>query len=210
MACVLGWSCNSNSGEAEKKERALYNDMADQLAWQFCETCNDAGGSHKMVWSNQRADSVKNSMRTQAKRRVLYYQPKIGATHKKVQLSDWFTVELSSWDRFNSTFVGTPPKDVLESITVSSVLEDLRIDYVDVIKLDTASQMQRDSTMAVVGFSKPFYKKDRNRAVVYSELACGAKGVRGDLLMMRHKENRWVIEERRRVWISKDALKQVP
>ena len=204
LVCLLTWSCSSDTGDAEKKEHALYNDILDRLAWQCYEMCNNPLGSNAWVASNQHADSIKKLMRTQADRRILYYQPKIGA-RKGGNLADWLTVDISSWDRFNSTFSGTPPKNLIQNVATSSSLkaEDLSVDYIDVVKLDTASA-QRDSSMVVVGFSTPFYSDDGNRAVVYFESACGSKSGRGDLLMMRYKETKWIIEERRRVWIKND------
>ncbi|HTF17882.1 MAG TPA: hypothetical protein VK658_07405 [Chryseolinea sp.] len=204
MVCAVMWSCDPNPQELEKEELALYNDMVDQLAWQCDDACNRPPGLNAIVWSNQHADSVKNILRAQTDKRVLYYQPKIGTTRKISELTDWLTVELSSWDRFFSTFTGTTAKNVVPNLTISSALKtgELRVDYMEVVQLDTASQGPLDNGIAVVTFSKPHYSKDRNRAVMYFESGCGSKKARGELLMMRLKENRWVIEERRKVWLK--------
>ena len=124
MVCALLWSCNSNSDELEKQELALYNDTVDQLAWQCDEVCNGLDGVNAILRSTQHSDSIKNIMRTQTDRRVLYYQPKIGGTHKISVLADWLVVEIGSWDRSFSTFSSTVPKKMLPSLTVSSALNE--------------------------------------------------------------------------------------
>lgn len=204
IVCFLMWSCNPSTEEPDKDELALYNDTVDQLAWQCYEVCNGSHGLNAIMWATSRADSIKNVMRTQPDRRVLYYQPKIGATHKIPELAEWLTVEISSWERFFSTFSGTTPKQLLTSLTVSSALDagQLRVDYMDIVKLDTASNTPLDSNMTVVRFSKPYFNDGRSRAVMYFESSCGPKRAKGELLMIRYKEDRWMIEERRKVWMK--------
>jgi hypothetical protein len=202
ILCVLTYACSPDTTELDKQELALYNDTLDQLAWQSDEACIEPVGSITKVRSNKYADSVKTSLRTQSDKRVLYYQPKIGGMHKISLLTDWLAVEIASWDRSFSTFSSTTPKTMLPILTVSSTLDasQLRVDYMNIVKLDTASSTPLDSNMAVIRFSKPFYNEDRNRAIVYLESACGSKRGKGELLMIRYKENKWFIEERRKVW----------
>lgn len=200
---ALLWSCSTSTEEIEEQELSIYNDLLDQLAWQSGAMCGRADGLNPKAWSIAYADSVKNALRTQADRRVLYYQPKIGAVHKIAALSDWIAVEMSSWERFYSTFSGTQEKQALPNLTVSSALkaDGLKTDYVDIVKLDTAARTAPDSSATVVRFSKPFYHEAMNRAVVYFESTCGKTQARGELLMLRFKEGRWMIEERRAVWV---------
>jgi hypothetical protein len=202
ILCALTCACSPDTTELDKQELALYNDALEQLAWQSNEACNEPVGSITQVRSNKYADSVKTSLRAEADKRVLYYQPKIGGMHKISLLTEWLAVELASWERSFSTFSTTIPKKMLPSLTVSSSLEtsQLNLDYMDIVQLDTASSTPLDSNMAVIRFSKPFYNEDRNRAIVYFESTCGSKRGKGELLMIRYKENRWFIEERRKVW----------
>ena len=200
--CALICACSPDTSELDKQELALYNDTFNELAWQSDEACNEPVGSITQVRSHAYADSVKTTLRAQPSKHVLYYQPKIGGMHKISLLADWLAVEIASWDRSFSTFSTTIPKKMLPSLTASSSLEtsQLQLDYMNIVKLDTASSTPLDSNMAVIRFSKPFYNEDRNRAIVYFESACGSKRGKGELLMIRYKENRWFIEERRKVW----------
>ncbi len=203
MVCTLMWSCNTAEEKPDEQELALYNAVIDQLAWQCEEACSHPDGYNTSGWSNRYADSVKNSMRELPDRRVLHYQRKVSGKHKVTTLSDWVTVELPAWDRFYSTFGGTKAKDVLPSLTVSPNLDAgaLRLDYMNIVQLDTASRMPADSSSTVIRFSKPAYHKNRHRALLYFESTCGSKRGRGELLMLWNKDSRWVIEERRTLWV---------
>ena len=196
------WGCNADLEEQKKAELALYNDVADQIAWQVEEACSHRDGSKTIVWSKQRADSAKTLMRANADQYKLHYQPKLGGARSVSQLSEWLTVDISAWERFSSTFQGTTAKKTLPALTASSVLEagQLHVDYMNIVRIDTALQAPLDSSIALVRFSKPYYSEGRTRAVVYFESGCGTKAIKGELLMIRHKENKWMIEERRKVW----------
>lgn len=200
--CAVMFSCGNSTEEHSKQEVALYNDLFDQLAWQSNEICSDAGDINPRAWSVKHADSVKSLLRSYAEKRPLYYHAKIGALHKVRSLGEWFTVEITSWDRFHSTFSGVPANKVIPALTASSSLNAgaLNLDYMKVVQRDTASAAPRDSSSALIGLSKPFYHEDRNRAVVYFETVCGSLKARGELLMVRLKDNKWQIEERRPVW----------
>jgi hypothetical protein len=202
LLCASIWGCSADQEELKKQELALYNDVVDQVGWQCEEACSQRDGSITIVWSKQRADSVKTMMRSNADQRLLHYQPKLGGALSVAQLSDWLTIDISSWERFSSTFQGTTAKKTLPMLTTSSALEadQLHIDYMKIVRIDTALQAPLDSSIALMRFSKPYYSEGRTRAVVYFESGCGAKAIKGELLMIRQKEKKWVIEERRKVW----------
>lgn len=203
VICAMMWCCKTPNEKPDQQELALYNVIVDQLAWQCYEACSHPDGSYLRGLSTRYADSVKSIMRTQADRRVLYYQPKISGTQKIDALSNWITVELPAWDRFYSTFGATKAKDVLPHLTVSPDLsaDALHLDYMNIVRLDTALRMPVDSSSTVIRFSKPAYNKNRHRALVYFESTCGSKRGRGELLMGWYKENKWLIEERRTLWV---------
>lgn len=202
---VLLGSCGSGtSDEVSKPELALYNDLLERLAWQCHEACSRTDGTTGFSWSKNHADSVKNALKAHAERSILYYQPKLAGGGKASSLGDWLTVEISAWERFFSTFEGITPKELMPSLTLSSALDvsQLSIDYMDLVKIDTAAQTPLEGK-TVIRFSKPHYNEEKNRAVIYFEWACGSRNSRGELLMIRFKDDKWLIEERRQVWIRK-------
>jgi len=200
------WSCNRDSGELDKKELAIYSQVMNHLAWQFDNMCSDPDQLATTIPSKADADSARSFLKAQAEKRSLYYLPKIGTMRDTAYLEDWFAVEASAWDRFYSTFPGKTAKELGAALAVTSDVQagDFHLDYLTISKLDTASFKNRDSSMTVIGFSKPFFGKERNRAVLYFELVCGHRNARGELLIVRLRDDKWEIEERRKVWINKN------
>jgi hypothetical protein len=201
ILCTWICSCGAPSGEFEKQELQLYNNVLDQVAWQSDEGCNHQNGLRGTLSSKQHGDSVKNKLRELPQKRVLLYQPRIAAPRKNVNLAEWLTVEMSSWERFYRTFGGTTPKDAASSLAVTATVDigKLHLDYMELTQIDTASATPIETGKTVIRFSKPFYHKKNGRAVLYVETACAARAS-GELLMLRLKDGRWFVEERRSVW----------
>jgi hypothetical protein len=70
-----------------------------------------------------------------------------------------------------------------------------------VFKIGSFTEANR-CEIGTIGFSRVFRNTMRDQAILYYEFHCGEKCGKGEILLVEKKNNKWIINKKRRMWIS--------
>lgn len=211
--------CGRRQEEALKEERlAVYSDVLDQLMmddyYRLCagneliEKIHDDyinGAINELTYLSV-ADSLKEAVRKGNPKCVLVYHNEIGNILPTRKISDDMKASMREGltDKFfTDHFSDVSIESVLDSVSVTARLsaKDLSVGYLEILPYGEKNGQPGDA-VGVIGFSKIYFNKTLDKAILYYEFFCGEKCASGKMVFVEKGHDQWKIKGQKRVWIT--------
>lgn len=211
--------CGRRQEEARKEERlAVYSDVLDQLMmddyYRLCagneliEKIHDDyinGAINELTYLSV-TDSLKEAVRKANPKCVLVYHNEIGIILPTKKISDDMKASMREGltDKFfTDHFSDVSIESVLDSVSVTARLsaKDLSVSYLEILPYGEKNGQPGDA-VGVIGFSKIYFNKTFDKAILYYEFFCGEKCASGKMVFVEKGHDKWKIKGQKRVWIT--------
>jgi len=204
-----------------KKDRLkLYNDALSQLIDEnYYQHCIDFDGRAKNVYDDfvggkidsntysRTVDSLKIARKGTPPRCVLDYSNVFQIFTKDHRLGTDAILSIREGlkdDFVTEHFSNASTGVIIDTLSQPAQLDapDLSVSYLEIVPYAKRAHKPYGNGMGVIGFSKIYFNKKSDRAILFYEFNCGPKCGSGEIIFLVKKGDNWTIVKSKRTWVS--------
>jgi len=222
IAFVAGvlWLTGCAPSPSLKDKLELYNDVLDQIVsdnyFQYCLVLDER---HKEIQNDfydgridtatylKIGDSLKSARKSTLPKCELDYANEFQILTRNHELSNDLKTSVSEnlKDRFlTENFPGVSPMAIIDTLSQTAQLsaKDLTTGYLEIIPYGNRAHKPYGGGMGVMGFSRVYFNKELDKAILYYEFNCGPKCGTGEVVFVEKVSGKWRVDKYKRVWDS--------
>lgn len=173
----------------------FYNDVLEEVINQYPPYCSNVDENASLL--NAHNNPIKCT---------LDYTTQLGFFHRDHQLHDEISsIKAALKDKFIKKYFDTTSiDDIVDTLSSAAGITaaQLKNNNLEIVPYTIRGKNIYGTDIGVLGFSKIYFDKKGDKAIVYYEFVCGGKCARGEVIFVTKKLNGWKVITYERIWDS--------
>lgn len=219
VIATLLFGCEPVANVSKEDRLKLYNDALDQIITEnYFQHCLDfdekveaiqrdfTQGKMDSLTYLRIGDSLKEVRKTTLPKCVLDYADEFQIFTTGHGLNDNIRNSITGGlsDTFISNFANVSVKAIVDTLSQTARLnvKDLATSYLEIIPYTKRPHRPYGDGMGVISFSRTYFSKEADKAILFYEFNCGPKCGSGEIVFLERANGKWKIVEYKRIWDS--------